>query len=187
MPMSIRERAMGKGKKEEYVRIPEPIKEIKPEEKDKLKEFIKKHPKIHEIAEDIRKFFGIKGETPAERIKYILGGLHKLLTEEIEKKRREWTEWGKEGKEGYVPEEKKVITRTIALPTVPTTPIRPELEAKCEKVFVASGEAFDIGDIEGIRIGDDVFITIPSGKQVYLITRGRGIISTSAKKLSEIV
>jgi len=154
---------------------PEPIKKDE-ELMTKLEEAIihpEKHPHLHALAEDIRHTFGITGETPEERLKSIFGGLHKLVSYEVKKKKEEW---------GAVP----------TPPVTPTPPVVrpvtvPEVKAECVKTLVSSGEAFDIGDIEGIKIGEDIVITLPSGKEIYLITKGRGVIPTTAKKLGQII
>lgn len=130
------------------------------------------HPHLHHIAETIRHRFGITGETPAERLGNILRGVSTVV-HGMAKAQRE--------RLAKVPAE--VPVRPPAIPPPP----RREVEAECEKVLVRSGEAFDIGDIEGIRIGDDIVITLPKGKEVYFISRGRGVLPTTAKKLEEIV
>lgn len=138
----------------------------------KLEEAIihpEKHPELHSLAESIRHTLGITGETPAERLKTIFGGLHRLVKERVKEKKEEWG-----------------VVEPARPPVVPPPPRR-EVEAECEKVLVRSGEAFDIGDIEGIRIGDDIVITLPKGKEVYFISKGRGMIRASVKRLEEVV
>jgi hypothetical protein len=46
----------------------------------------------------------------------------------------------------------------------------------------------DIGDVEAIRVGADTIISIPKGKEAYLIHRGvTGLSGTTIKKLEEVV
>lgn len=129
------------------------------------------HPHLHSISEAIREKFHITGETPSERLGSIIRGVSTVVHGMAEAQRERLA--------------------GVPLPEVPARPVPPpprrEVEAECEKVLVRSGEAFDIGDIEGIRIGDDIVITLPKGKEVYFITKGRGVLPTTAKKLEEIV
>lgn len=142
---------------------------LTPEEHESL---AKRHPELHSLAERIRKGLGITGETPKERLASIFGVLHGMVEHQ-------------RGKYAEVPERPPAVVPRIAEVRPPA--IRPELEAECEKIAISSGEVFDIGDIEGIRIGDDIVITLPKGKDVYLITKGRGMIASSVKKLKDIV
>ncbi len=129
------------------------------------------HSFLHSIADTIREKFHITGETPSERLGNIVRGVSTVVHGMAEEQRRRLA---------------KVPPPEVPVRPVPPPPRR-EVEAECEKVLVGSGEAFDIGDIEGIRIGEDVVITLPTGKKVYLISKGRGVIPTSVKKLEEVV
>lgn len=124
------------------------------------------HPKIHALAEKLRTSLGIHGETSGERLKNIVGSIHNIVKQTAERKRMEYAEMGREEPVGRRPE-------MIASPP--------------REVTATSGDVFDVGDLEGIRIGDDVFITVPPNKKVYLISKGMGIVGTRARRLDEVV
>jgi len=128
------------------------------------------HPKLHSIAEGFRKQLGITGETSSERLKNLLGSIGNIVKSTTERKRMEYGEMGREP-----------ISGRAVVPTAPA------MKAECEKVSVGSGDAFDIGDVEGIRIGNDVMITVPQGKHVYVISKGMGLTGSSAKRLDDVV
>ena len=135
------------------------------------------HPFLHSLGETIRHTFGITEETPSGRLKQLFGSLQNIVEGAVKRKKIELAKMERE--EPMVAPERRVLP--------PVRRVVPEVEAECKKVTVGSNEAFDIGDIEGIRIGEDVVITIPTGKHVYLLTKGMGTVGAKATKLHEVV
>ncbi len=49
-------------------------------------------------------------------------------------------------------------------------------------------EVVDVGDVEAVRVGNAVLVTLPKGKDEFLIIKGMGgLTAPKVKKLSEVV
>jgi len=43
----------------------------------------------------------------------------------------------------------------------------------------------DVGDVEVVKVGSEFIVTLPKGKDVFLVHKGIGLAPTTVKKLSE--
>jgi len=157
------------------------------------------HPTLKKIGSAIRSGLGIKGENAQERLGDVVNSLARIVGEETARKKKELggvTPEGssesiferslvkkKESNKGASPQSLLNRTMVSKKPSVART----ETRAKEGKVSVSSGDVFDIGDLEGIMIGEEVLISIPKGKDVYFLSEGIGTIPSKVKKLKETI
>lgn len=157
------------------------------------------HPTLKKIGSAIRSGLGIKGETAQERLGDVVNSLSNIVGSEVQRKKKELGGFTPEGSSGSIFERslvrkeeksensspKRLLSRAMVSKTPSVT--RTETRAKEGKVNVSSGDVFDIGDLEGIMIGDEVLISIPKGKDVYFLSEGIGTIPSKVKKLKETI
>ncbi|RLG44790.1 MAG: hypothetical protein DRN81_03640 [Thermoproteota archaeon] len=45
----------------------------------------------------------------------------------------------------------------------------------------------DVGDVEVVKVGSEFIVTLPKGKEVFLVHRGSGLAPSTVKKLSDVI
>lgn len=64
--------------------------------------------------------------------------------------------------------------------------IQQKLMKFVEKVKEGDVAIIDAGDVEVVKVGNEYIITMPKGKEVFLVHKGSGLTPSVVKKLDEV-